>query len=162
MQDQFTFEQVDGAVSYDAATGLFSWKAGNRRARAGTHAGGSAGQGYLCLSIGGVRCKAHRAAWLLTHGGWPEGVIDHINGIRSDNRLENLRAVSAATNRENQQRVRSDSSTGFLGVIKAGNRYRACIRSEGRHIYFGTFDEPEAAHAAYLAGKRIHHSGFAG
>lgn len=159
--DNLTFEQVDAAVTYTPSTGVFTWKEGRHKPH-GSIAGHDNGQGYVALSINRERCQAHRAAWLLTHGAWPDGVIDHINGNPKDNRIENLRVASMAINRQNQQRVRSDSKTGYQGVKKERNCYRAYVRLQGTQFELGRFCTPEEANAAAMAGKRIHHVGFAG
>lgn len=148
-------------LSYDASSGEFVWRSG---LRAGLIAGSRDAQGYWILCIRRSRIKAHRAAWILVYGCEPKGVIDHINGNRIDNRISNLRDVTTAINRENQQRARSDSATGLMGVTKSSNgkRFRAVLRIRGRHTYFGTFDSAQAAHEAAVAAKRVAFPTFQG
>ena len=71
--------------------------------------------GYLKGKIFGRVIRAHRAAWLISTGDWPEADIDHINGIRTDNRLENLRAVTRSQNRRNSK-MSSNNTSGVTGV----------------------------------------------
>jgi len=81
--------------------------------------------GYLVGTIRQVRnspLKAHRVAWAIVYGAWPEGVIDHINGDPSDNRIANLRDVTHAVNMRNSA-PRSDNKSGYAGV-------RWCRRSQ--------------------------------
>lgn len=120
--------------------------------------------GYLSMTIWiGERAKnvlAHRAAWLLVYGSWPAGVIDHINGVKTDNRIGNLRIATAAINTQNERRARSSNKSGFLGVRQmASGRFGASIESEGRQLWIGTFETAEQAHAAYVQVKRRIHPG---
>jgi hypothetical protein len=96
--------------------------------------------GYLQGRVNGVLVLAHRAAWALHYGTWPDGQIDHINGQRDDNRLENLRIVSATDNARNAK-VRSDSSTGHPGVgwHSRYNKWIARIGIKGRQKTLGYY-----------------------
>jgi hypothetical protein len=71
--------------------------------------------GYRKGSFDGKQTYAHRVVWAITHGEWPEGHIDHINGNRADNRLANLRVVSNAENGKNQK-FRKNNTSGVVGV----------------------------------------------
>jgi hypothetical protein len=117
--------------------------------------------GYCRVGIFGRRIHAHRLIWALVHGKWPAGLdIDHINGIRSDNRLQNLRAVDRSTNLENIKQAKSNNkSTGLLGAYSLGRRFTSRIQVRGKGIYLGVFDTAEQAHAAYIAAKQQHHKG---
>ncbi len=70
--------------------------------------------GYRRVNIANKFYTVHRLVWLMTHGEWPES-IDHINGVRDDNRLANLRAVSAAENARNS-RAPTNNTSGAVGV----------------------------------------------
>jgi hypothetical protein len=132
---------------------------GGRGWRAGDVAGTVNNNGYRLIRVGDGRYRAHRLAWLYTHGAWPTGEIDHINGIRDDNRLANLRDVTVSVNQQNRKRAASNGSTGLLGVSTAKARYRAAIALNGRTTYLGSFDTAEEAHAAYVTAKRELHEG---
>lgn len=147
---------VRSRLSYCAQTGQFRWLTG-RRGLPGTTAGCRMNRGYWAISIDGKSYLAHRLAWLITYGIWPEGQIDHINGDRADNRLCNLRAVSNAENAQNKRRARSDNDSGLLGVRQLGSRWQARIMKAGKAIHLGAYETKEAAHAAYLAAKRQLH-----
>lgn len=111
------------------------------------------------IGINGHSHLAHRLAWLFVHGHWPEADIDHINGDRSDNRIDNLRCVTRQHNLMNQRRPRSDNTTGYLGVCvdRARGEFQARLQVSGRVKHLGRFDNAEAAHAAYVAAKRRLH-----
>jgi len=104
------------------------------------------GTGYLCGNIFGKRHQAHRVLWALTHEEWPDADIDHINGVRHDNRISNLRPVTRAENLKNVMRRRSNSS-GFNGVSWASDRgkWRAEIQANGTRVKLGSFDTLEEA-----------------
>lgn len=118
--------------------------------------------GYIQISIDGRRYYAHRLAWLFVTGEWPQQIIDHKNGDRTDNRFENLRLSTPSANRINQHVARSDSQTGLQGVRVRDGRYRAVIRVDGQKRYFGTYSTPLAAHEAAINAKRVHHPDFQG
>jgi len=92
------------------------------------------------------------------YGELPPKYIDHINGVRDDNRITNLRAVTAAGNAENRRRAQKNTASGFLGVARNGNNWQAYIRVNKKPTYLGTFKTPEEAHQAYLAAKRKLHA----
>lgn len=114
--------------------------------------------GYLQIYIDGKTYLAHRAAWLHFYGEWPRQQIDHINGIKTDNRIKNLRDVSARTNNENIIPQRRNSS-GLRGVRLLRGRYQAIISVAGKQIALGGFDNAESAHATYITAKRRLHAG---
>jgi hypothetical protein len=88
---------------------------------------------------------AHRAAWAVHYGEWPKGEVDHINGVRTDNRIENLRDVDKSGNQRNAKR-RKDNTSGYAGVYKMKNRYVAHIRIDGKLTIIGRFDTALEAH----------------
>ncbi len=94
----------------------------------------------------GKAYQAHRIVWALHYGEWPEGQIDHINGIRDDNRIVNLRVVSNSENCKNQK-LRSTNTSGHLGVSwhKPTGRWQAYIQTSGRINYLGIFKDFEEA-----------------
>jgi hypothetical protein len=153
-----TAERLRALLDYDPETGVFTWKV-NRggTAKVGEVAGGVDAYGYICIRVNQRAYKAHRLAWLYTHGGLPIDQIDHINGVRADNRLSNLREVNNQRNAENRRSARN--VFGFLGVTRHRNRWKAQITVGGRAKYIGLFISPTEAHAAYLEAKRAMHEG---
>jgi hypothetical protein len=116
--------------------------------------------GYIYVSIDNVRYLAHRVIWLIVTGAWPEADVDHINGIRHDNRWINLRAATRAQNLQNSRR-HSNSRSGFKGVVPNGSGWLAQIYVAGKNRCLGTFRTPEAAHAAYCTAAQEHFGNFA-
>jgi hypothetical protein len=114
--------------------------------------------GYIKVSFKSKKYFAHRLAWFYMTGEWPQREIDHINGIRNDNRWSNLRLVSRAENTQNRSRATAGSETGILGVHKTDNKITACICVAGKQIHLGTFPDFESAEKAYLSAKAILHA----
>ncbi|NML61835.1 HNH endonuclease [Massilia sp. RP-1-19] len=145
---------------YDEATGFFIWrKTCGARAKAGAIAGHKSSREYIQMRLDGRNYKGHRLAWLYVHGEWPSDQIDHINGVKSDNRIANLRDVSCNINHQNLRQACVRSSTGLLGVIPDKNRWRARIDANKKTYRLGSFNSPELAHAAYIEAKRRLHEG---
>lgn len=148
MPDVINAELVRTRLSYDPETGRMTWLGGRRRGRL---AGCLDNEGYRVIRMDGLNHKAHRLVWLHVHGNWPAGVIDHINGDRDDNRLGNLRDVD---NSANQQNKRGGGGTSqHLGVCwaKDTRKWQAQIKSGGKTIYLGQYDDELDAAAAYRA-----------
>lgn len=142
--------------------GALIWKIyRSQNARAGDVAGYKKSHGYLYISIDDKRFIAHRIVFLWHHGYLPADV-DHINGIRSDNRIENLRAASRSQNLQNSKKS-SRNTSGFKGVswCKKRMKWRANICANYKQVALGYFDTPEAAHAAYVEAARSLHGDFA-
>lgn len=107
-------------------------------------------RGYRYGNIFNRKFKAHRVAWALHHGAWPDGDIDHINGKRADNRMANLRVVDRLQNNRNL-RLRASSASGVSGV--AWDKFkRRWIVSVGRR-YIGSFIDLEEAATARRAAE---------
>lgn len=144
---------------YNPETGIFT----RRIRRGGYLAGGMAGshkkKGYLSIAYLGKEYPAHRVAWLYVYGKWPNGFIDHKNGIKSDNRIENLREANSKLNNENRRTASTKSRTGLLGAYPFKNRFVAFIGTNGKNKNLGYFDTAEEAHEAYLKAKRKIHEG---
>lgn len=127
-------------LSYNPSTGRFRWKTRtSNRIRVGDVAGAN-NKGYIQIPVNGFMHRAHRLAWLYVYGDWPEDEIDHINGIRDDNRIHNLRSVSAADNNKNQK-IHSHNTSGSTGVgwFKKGDSWRAYITVENKYIHLGCY-----------------------
>lgn len=151
-------------VSYNPDTGQFiRLKPTSRKTKVGEIVGTyHKATGYVYLSINKKKYRAHRLAWFYSYGYWPENDIDHINGNRADNRLENLREATRSENMYNQTRVRKNSKIKVTGVSYNRDRYRARINAEGKQYHIGTYDTIEEAETAYLEAKKKLHGDFTG
>lgn len=125
-----------------------------------TVAGSAAGRGYKRTWVAGKKYTMHRLIWFWHHGTWPEA-LDHINGNRADNRIENLRECTHTQNMWNAKGRKSQ--TGIKGVTwdKRKNRYRVRFRTGGERNSFGYFKTLEEARIAVEAARTKYHGEFA-
>ena len=147
-----TLNRLKELLSYDPDTGAFTWiKASACRTIVGSVAGTLNSKGYVKIQVDKKLYPAHRLAWLYYYGEWPDNFVDHINRNKSDNRISNLRVVSASVNMRNCG-LRSTNTSGFKGVSYFAHRrkWAATIRLHGKSCVLGMFDTPEAASAAYI------------
>ena len=160
-----TAEEARALLNYDPNTGEFTWKVShgsNGKIREGKKTGVKHNKGYVKICINKRQYQAHRIAWLITHGKWPTGVIDHIDRDRSNNRLSNLRDISSVENSHNSIKATSLSKSGLRGVYmkKGSERWCASIRANGEIHALGWFDSKELAYAAYLDAKAKYHPSY--
>jgi len=163
MEQSYLKSQLD----YDADTGIFTWKAVSKfhKSRNGKEAGTRHHTGYLHISIDGKKYSAHRLAWLYVHGEFPEEFIDHINGVRDDNRIVNLRDVSHNVNCLNRK-IQTSNTSGHPGVKNVSRyskrkkamitKFAADISVKGKRFYLGNFDTFEAAKSARVAAEKLY------
>jgi len=155
-------ETLRSLLHYDPETGGFTRATSSgTRWKAGQSAGAWDLHGYKTIRLGRKSYKAHRLAWLYMTGEWPHGDIDHINGVRHDNRWANLRDVPRGVNLQNQRATPSHNrSTRVQGVYPAkGGNYSAAISINNRKKHIGTYSSIEEARAAYIEAKRRLHPG---
>ncbi|MBB6424998.1 HNH endonuclease signature motif containing protein [Sphingopyxis sp. JAI128] len=114
----------------------------------------SASGGYRAGAIWGRKYLAHRVIWAVHHGHWPLQTIDHINGVRFDNRITNLRDVPHRENMRNLSLSPANSS-GFAGVMqsKRDGRWFAYIYVNGKRIHLGMYGSRDEAVAARLSAN---------
>lgn len=155
-------------IAYDPETGTLVWRHNRNRSPQwnGRYAGKPAintldsSNGYLVGSLSEGKVFAHRVAWLIHYGEWPEEV-DHINGVRTDNRITNLRNVSKALNARNLS-LSSRNKSGFKGV--SWNRQVGCwqahIRLNGKTRYLGLFRDVNDAAKAYRDAAPKYHGDY--
>ena len=155
-----THDELVYRLDYNPETGEFTWK--NPKAtcmKPGDKAGSMHKSGYVHMSLNRTFWQAHRLAWFYVYGTPPVEDLDHIDGNKSNNSINNLRPVSQSVNNHNLKRARSDNSTGYLGVSPRGGQFIARIMVKGHSTLLGTFPSAEEAHAAYLTAKREVHEG---
>jgi hypothetical protein len=146
-------ERLKELLTYDPDTGDFFWNVDKSRvAKEGQKCSGkSTSTGYLRIGIDGKRYLTHRLAWLYIHGKFPLNDLDHINRIRTDNRLCNLREATRAENLQNRSNVK--------GVYwhKRAKKWLAQIKANKKHFYLGLHENFEDARQAYIdASLQLH------
>jgi len=130
-------------LNYDENTGIFTRRISlHGKVKVGDIAGTIANDGYCHIRVDSKRYQAHRLAWLYVHGEWPTNQIDHINGIRNDNRIANLREATRSENQQNRKTSNYNSTSGYLGVSVNKDAYTSYIRLNGKIIYLGRFKNP--------------------
>lgn len=158
--NMITQTELKTRLHYNPFTGVFSWVLPKGRTlKSGAIAGTTHHSGYRQIKIDGQLHQSHRLAWLYVHGYFPLQDLDHVNGDRSNNKLNNLRLASRAENTQNQRKARIDNTGGYLGVsfVKRTSRWRARIQIKSKPILIGYFATPIEAHEAYLQAKRLYH-----
>lgn len=147
---------------FDYRDGGLYWKHDRgSNAKAGNKAGRLLKTGYRSIHISGRRYQEHRLVYLWHHGFMPKQV-DHINRVKSDNRIENLRAADHSNNQMNTDTRGSRSGLRGVRLVPKTGRWAARIYRNGKEIRIGTFATPEEASAAYKAEAKNMFGDFAG
>lgn len=135
-------------LQYFPDTGLFVWTKNK------DVAGYSKSNGYMQVRIDGKYYLLHRLAWMYVHGELPNGDIDHVNRIRNDNRLENLRVVNKCVNQQNRS-LQTNNTSGVTGVVysKKYDCWRARIKANNKYYHLGSFKSFDEAVAARMKAK---------
>lgn len=156
MSDRVTASRARELLSYDPDTGILRNRTNRGKLRAGDEAGRIDPQsGYRRIMIDYHMYRIHRLAFLLMTGRWPRDQIDHINGIRDDNRWTNLREIDRVGNNRNTKR-RCTNKSGCVGVRwdKQATKWRAFICLNGHWKHLGYFSDKADAIAARKAAER--------
>ena len=148
-KEELTQELILKVLKYDALSGTLIWISNlhSKRAIPGRRAGSLVkSTGYRNISLFGRTYLEHQLIWFIYYGVWPSGQIDHINQVRDDNRIANLRDVSKADNARNRSR-NPNSKLGEHGIWfnQRTNRYVAEITLNGKKVYQKSFEDIDEA-----------------
>ena len=156
---KLTQQTLKELLDYDADTGVFKWKAKpSKSIMVGSNAGViDISTGYIKIGILGNKYYAHRLAWMYVNGSFPYLGVDHVNGNKQDNRIENLREANQSQNTSN---TRKKKKNGLKGAFLHNGGWQAKICVGGKKFYLGTFDTEQEAHNAYCAAAIFHHKEF--
>lgn len=145
-----TSEGLRCLLDYNPATGIFKWIGSRPKVTAGMVAGSIHAKGYRYIVVEGKSYRAGRLAWLYMNDIWPVDQIDHINGIRSDDRIDNLREATNSQNKMNTPIYRNNTvGSRGVGWHKKSQKYRARIQVNGKRMHLGQFDTVGDARLAY-------------
>jgi HNH endonuclease/AP2 domain len=153
-------ERLKELLNYDAETGIFIWIIKRRgNVNIGSVAGGKKPDGYIHIKLDGKTYKAHRLSWLYVYGKFPEKGLDHINEVKDDNRIVNLRLATDQENMQNISSPRINNKSGYYGVSwnKKTNKWVAQIQINGKKKCLGFFKTIEEAYDVYKNAKRELH-----
>ena len=156
-ESKLCLKRVNSLVKYCPETGNFYWLVSTGKRKVGDLAGGISENGYCRIKLDGIKYMAHRLAWAVTYGVFPDKEIDHRNGVRSDNRVVNLREADRSSNLQNLQSARVDNLLSTLGVHQKGSKFIAQLQVNGEKVFYGRYGSVEEASNAYQKAKKKHH-----
>lgn len=143
---------------YEKESGFLYWRVRGKKRSVTDPAGTKTNRGYVAISVCEKKFYRHRIVWAIHYGKLPELGLDHINGIKGDDRIENLRIATTSQNGFNRTKTKANKS-GFKGAWfdKKRGQYRSRIVTNGRETHLGYFEDASKAHEAYLtAAEKLH------
>lgn len=155
-----TQQQLKALLNYNEKTGIFTWRSKRRGVKQFSVAGTLHHSGYIHILINYKKYLAHRLAWLYVTGEMPVDQLDHINRIRNDNRICNLRACTRAENMRNMSVLKMSDIEGATGVSwhTQRNKFRAYIYENKKQIHLGYFADKNDAIKAHKKAVNKHYS----
>lgn len=162
---ELTQDRLKQLLYYDPLAGVFTWLVDKGRAKKGMSAGYiNTESGYIIVAINNRNYRAHRLAFLYIYGALPPNQVDHINGVRHDNRFSNLRYATASDNMCNRG-AQVNNKVGLKGVTidhsRRYKKYQATIRLNRKSINLGRYYTAEEAYRAYCKAADVLHREYA-
>ncbi len=145
-----TRERLLDLFDIDVEAGSIVWKRSQGRAGAGEIAGSRCSTGYRRIFVDSTEYKTHSVIYFVAHGEWPS-LVDHINGVRDDNRIANLRAADRGANARNRHKYKESK---LPGAHRYGaNGFAAIVTTDGVQFRIGVYDTEAEAHTAYQKAR---------
>lgn len=142
--------------------GKLIWKVrSSNRIKVGDVAGAISHYGYRIVSVDGVDLRVGMIVWVLHKDAWPDGIIDHENRVRDDDRIGNLRIATPSGNAANCSNKGKTSSVVGVSFDSTRKKWLAQIMQQRKNIYIGRFETEELAAQAYRDAARTVHGEFA-
>jgi hypothetical protein len=156
-----TQPELKEKLHYNPDTGIFIWKVSIGKVKPDQVAGFIGKNGYRIIRVNSKNYISHRLAWLYVYGKFPS-VIDHINCIRNDNRLCNLRECTNQQNQWNQKNYSTNTSKvkGVSWNTKL-QKWKVGIRTEIGRIHLGYFKSLDDAKSVIIEARNKYHKEFA-
>ena len=155
-----TQEELKSILNYDRITGVFTWKVKkSQKISIGDVTGCPNHDGYLIIGINGKKYRAHVLAWIYVYGNKPVNEIDHINRVKSDNSIDNLRDVTRVENCANKG-VRADNKSGISGVYwhEKKGKWECYKTTNNIRVHIGYFETKDEAAKAIKAFRGLNDS----
>ncbi len=150
-----TQEYLKSKYTYDETTGIFRNKKSGRKI-------GYVNHEYVKIDIGCKSYSAHRLAWLYVYGEFPKLHLDHINGVKDDNRICNLRQATRFENLRNTgKNKRNTSGAKNVYYHKPTNKWQVRVSIDGKSKHLGLFDDFELADLVAIEARNKYHGEFA-
>lgn len=143
MSYEISYSEAMELFKYNPDTGELFWnKTVNSRAKKGKAIDNISENGYIQFQYLGKKYYAHRIIYFICNGTYPKEFVDHIDGNRSNNKRDNLRAVSKLENHKNMKKPKTNTS-GVIGVTwcKRDSKWMSQIKVEQKAINLGRFAE---------------------
>lgn len=161
---KLTWERLNELFHIDPTNGVLIWKKNTGKKRMIGKIAGDLNHrfGYVCICIDRVDYKRHRLIWFYVHKQWPTADLDHIDGVRDNDGILNLREATRSQNTWNSAIPRTNKS-GYKGVCwnKRANKWRAYIKAYDVWHHLGHFDNIEDAISARKQAETQYHEGYA-
>ena len=152
--------EIRKAISYDPGTGEFHWIVKRANKQVGDIAGNVGPNGYRTIMVNYKSYYAHHLAILFTTGEMPprdrKAHVDHINGVKTDNRIANLRVGTPSENQRNRGKINKNNTSGHRGVCRRGQAWVAQIMIDHAAYRLGVFAAFDDAVAARHAAEAKH------
>lgn len=155
MQELSDAVELLARLKYDEASGEFFWitPPPKQNRLLGKRAGRVNSRGYCGITFKRKNYYTHRLVWLVETGLFPSGIIDHVNGNKSDNRITNLRDCTAKENNNNRIEHRLGKLRG-CSFRKDNKKWRAYVCENKRHVSIGQFNSEKEAHEAVVRREK--------